>query len=80
VIFLIHYDRPRGTIVKLERFSAQDRERAGNERLLIEIDLSRRGLQQQEVVLLEAENEGVLRKTHHRYFGNVQQIVTSSSG
>lgn len=80
MIFLIHYDRPEGVIVELKTFAADDRERAANERLLIEVALNRRGIKEQEVVLLEAESEEALRRTHLRYFENAKQIMTSSSG
>ncbi len=80
MIFLIRYDRPKGKIVSFLTFNSEQREEAANERLLIEVDLNRRGLKQHEVILLEAETEEALRRTHRRYFENAKQIITSSSG
>ncbi len=44
----------------------------------MELDLNRRGIDH-EVVLLEAASEDVLRRTHRRYFEDASQIVKSAS-
>jgi hypothetical protein len=80
MIFLIHYDRPNGIIVELKAFAGDAREQAANERLLIEVNLNRQGLKEREVVLLDAESQEALRRTHRRYFEGARQIMTSSSG
>ena len=77
MIFLIEYDRPTGRRITFKTFEDSKREEAANERLEIELDLNRRSLDH-EVVLLEAENEGALRRTHRRYFEDARQIVKSS--
>jgi hypothetical protein len=41
----------------------------------MELDLNRRGVER-EVVLLEAENEEALRRTHRRYFEDLAQLVS----
>jgi hypothetical protein len=41
----------------------------------MELDLNRKG-ECYEVVLLEAENEVALRKTHRRYFEDLRQILS----
>ena len=79
MIFLIEYDRPTGRMITFKTFEDSKREEAANERLEIELDLNRRSLDH-EVVLLEAENEGALRRTHRRYFEDARQIVKSSTG
>jgi len=78
MIFLIEYNRLQGRLVNLECFQGTDRSKAENKRLQKELDLHRRGLQH-EVVLLEAANEGALQLTHRRYFEDLQQI-TSRTG
>jgi hypothetical protein len=45
-------------------------------RLDLELDLNRRGIDH-EVVLLEAASEAALRRTHRRYFETPSQIVES---
>ncbi len=79
MIFLIEYNRPKGRIVTFEIFDDSERSKAENRRLQIELDLNRRGVEH-EVVLLEALSEQALRRTHRRYFENPSQIVRSGSG
>ena len=73
MIFLIEYSRREGRIVNLRRFEDENREKAANERLEIELDLNRKGVDH-EVVLFEAVDEKALRRTHRRYFENASQI------
>ena len=65
MIFLIEYDRPKGCIVTLKDFRDSERLKAENSRLEIELELNRRGVDR-EVVLLEAASEAALRRTHRR--------------
>ncbi len=74
MIFLIEYDRARGSIVTMKKFDESERERAENARLEMELDLNRRDVER-EVVLLEAETEEALRRTHRRYFENLAELV-----
>jgi hypothetical protein len=76
MIFLIHYDRPTGHMVSLRPFDNTDREKAETLRLNLELDLNRKGVYQ-EVVLLEAADEAALRRTHRRYFENTRQLTSS---
>ncbi len=73
MIFLIQYSRPQGRIVTFECFDDWEREKASNARLEIELDLNRRRVDH-EVVLLEASSEEALRRTHRRYFEDASQI------
>jgi hypothetical protein len=73
MIFLIEYDRPAGTLVRFDVFEDVERIDAQNSRLEIELDLNRRKLDH-EVVLLEAHDEGALRRTHRRYFETLSQL------
>lgn len=76
MIFLIQYDRNLGTLEKIERFSIAQRVDASKARLELELTLLKDGLNR-EVVLLEAESEEALRKTHNRYFRNVGDLALS---
>ncbi len=78
MIFLIEYDRLQGRLVNLDRFQEADRLRAENTRLQKELDLHRRGLKH-EVVLLEAASKEALRLTHRRYFEDLHQITSRTS-
>jgi len=80
MIFLMEYDRAKGTIVALNRFSDAGRSEAEAKRLEKELELNRNKIDH-EVVLLEADNEDALRRTHHRYFINDQShIVLTATG
>jgi len=74
MIFLIEYSRRQGRIIMFKSFDDQDREKAANVRLEMELELNRRGTSDPEVVLLEATSEEDLRKTHRRYFETAAQI------
>lgn len=74
MIFLIEYDRSLGKLVTFKEFTGERRNDAEDERLRLELDLSRRGVAH-EVVLLEATSEDVLRRTHRRYFETLAELV-----
>ncbi|MBP6775148.1 MAG: hypothetical protein KA154_19330 [Gemmatimonadaceae bacterium] len=67
MIFLIQYDRRAGQIVGLRSFADSERSVASAERLDLELRLRSTGVEN-EVVILEAHDEGALRVTHARYF------------
>ncbi|MBI4885878.1 MAG: hypothetical protein HY824_02185 [Acidobacteria bacterium] len=73
MIFLIEYDRPTGLIKSKRAF--EDRTQAQNARLALELDLNRRGILR-EIVLLEAQNEEALYRTHRRYFEDLGQLIS----
>ena len=75
MIFLIEYNRNEGSIVTFRSFDDSRRREAENSRLEIELDLNRKGVDH-EVVLLEAANEKALHQTHRRYFENLHQILS----
>jgi hypothetical protein len=79
VIFLIEYDKPRGAIVRFEPFDDTRQTEAESLRLAIELDLREKRISH-EVVLLEALSEEDLRKTHRRYFENVNEIGKAIPG
>jgi hypothetical protein len=76
MIFLIDYERKTGCLRQFKRFTDDQRAEAQRERLEIELGLGEaRG--SREVVLLEADHEKTLRRTHRRYFESTQTIVES---
>jgi hypothetical protein len=77
MLFLIEYDRNQGRIVTFKAFNDDDSRLAKNTRLEMELDLNRRGVER-EVVVLEAENEAALRRTHRRYFEGLAELVNVS--
>jgi hypothetical protein len=77
MLFLIEYDRPRGSIVQLRKFEDAFRGVAEDARLELELDLKGRGVEH-EVVLLDAPSEEALRHTHSRYFEDVVELVRGS--
>jgi hypothetical protein len=79
MIFLIQYDRDRGRIVSMRSFRDSDREHAEKARLALELDVNRTGIVH-EVVILEAASEESLRRTHRRYFENVDELARSTNG
>jgi hypothetical protein len=74
MLFLIEYDRPSGTLVRFRKFDASEQQAAHDARLELELDLNRRGIQH-EVVILDAPNEEVLRHTHGRYFKDFAELA-----
>ena len=80
MIFLIEYNKPKGCIVNMQTFDESDRRKAQDALLALELDLHRKRIDDHEAVLLEADSEEALRKTHRRYFENVEEIVKSLSG
>lgn len=77
MIFLIEYDRQKGSMVTFKKFKDSDRIKAEKKRLELELDLNRKKVGH-EVVLLEAAEESLLRHTHRRYFESLYTIATST--
>lgn len=75
MIFLIEYDRRCGQIVTFERYDDTEREKAQDERFKLELNLHRQGIEH-EVVTLEAVSEAAIRRTHRRYFEDLEQLAT----
>jgi hypothetical protein len=74
VIFLIEYDRSEGRTVTLTPFEDSERSEAENARLNLELDLNRKGVEH-EVVVIQAADLEALRKTHRRYFSDLWEHV-----
>jgi hypothetical protein len=77
MLFLIEYDRDRGKIVTFRTFDDSERKVAENSRLEMELDLNRRGVER-EVVILEAASEEAVRRTHRRYFETLEELLKAS--
>jgi hypothetical protein len=77
MIFLVEYDRNAGAMLSFKHFADEQRHRAEDERLVLELQLNQAGLRH-EVVLLEAVDEAALRRTHQRYFQTLEQLAESS--
>lgn len=75
MIFLIEYNRSRGKLIIFESFNDTDWQRAEETRFEKELLLNRAGIEH-EVVLLEAVSEEALRRTHRRYFEDLNQLAT----
>jgi hypothetical protein len=74
MLFLIEYDRSRGSIVQEREFDGNARQVAEDARLELELELNRRGVEH-EVVLLDAPSKEALRHTHGRYFESVAELA-----
>ena len=77
MFFLIEYDRLNGCLVTFDPFKDSDRKKAEGKRLDLELDLNRRRVKH-EVVILEAAEERLLRHTHRRYFDSLLTIAAST--
>ncbi len=73
----MQYDRDQVELVSMKKYEDSEKKEAERERLELELDLLERGAKH-EVVLLVANSEEVIRKTHRRYFENASQISESS--
>lgn len=74
MLFLIEYDRSKGVIVSLRSYMDSQRETAQHDRLELELVRHRDGIQH-EIVILEAENEAAIRRTHGRYFKTLEELA-----
>lgn len=74
MIFLIEYDRQRAKLVRFKPYSNAQSNIAEDERLALELDLNRQGVEH-EVVLLQAQDEAALRRTHRRYFEGLRELI-----
>lgn len=75
MIFLIDYDRKSARIRSFKAFA--DNERAHAEQIRLDLEIGDRD--DSEVVLLEADDEATLRKTHARYFETAAELLRSDS-
>lgn len=74
MIFLIEYDRAKGNVIYKKTFKESQQQEAEKSRLELELELNNKGIDH-EVVLLEAESEEALLRTHSRYFSDISEIA-----
>ena len=77
MIFLIEYDRAAGKLASITPFADECRQQAAEARLTLELALNKSRVER-EVVLLEAQDETALRRTHQRYFESLAGILAGS--
>lgn len=78
MLFRIQYDRQRGALVAFRSFASSEQRGADEARLELELQLNRQGIDH-EVVLLEADSEKALRRSHRRYFEDVTKIAATTT-
>ena len=76
MIYLIEYNRPEGRIITFKVFADSERSEAEKLRFEIELELNRERIDH-EIVLLQAESEAAIRRTHGRYFYDTRQLLES---
>ena len=74
MIFLIEYERSKGRLLRFTAFKDSESGEAEAARLELELSLQREGVEH-EIVILEAEDEQMLRRTHRRYFESVEELT-----
>jgi hypothetical protein len=74
MLFLIEYDRLQGQIISFRSFASSEVAIAQEARLALELALNQEGVHR-EVVVLEALDEHALRRSHRRYFENLQELA-----
>ena len=79
MLFLIEYERSSGRLVSMSTFDDSDRQKSDESRLDLELDLNRRGLER-EVVILDAATEQAIRRTHRRYFEDLAELAKVQPG
>ncbi len=75
MIFILEYNRSLGKLISFQSFDDSEWKRAEELRFERELYLFRVGIDN-EVVLLEAASEKILRRTHRRYFEDLEQLAT----
>lgn len=73
--FLLVFDRSKGEILELVKFAGDERVVAANQRSLREAHFQSQP--EVEVVVLGAETEQDLRRTHSRYFQTIAELAAS---
>jgi hypothetical protein len=78
MIFLIHYKRSRGEMIRLREFTDAQRREAEEARLALELSLigQKDG---DEVCLLDAASIEALKMTHARYFQSLTTLTATGS-
>jgi hypothetical protein len=75
MLFLIEYNRAKGEIVSMRKFSDSEKSEAESARLQLELDRQRMGVKD-EIVILDAIDETGVRRTHRRYFEDLLELAS----
>ena len=78
MVFLIRFDRRKQRILLFKRFDEAQRADAERLRLDLEIEVNRSKLDH-EIVLLEAQSEEDIRRTHRRYFESLKELIAGGA-
>lgn len=73
MIYLLKYDKRRGVLLSILEFGENEAQIAEESRLNFELQTMGAG-GNVEIVLLEAESEEALRRTHARYFESLADL------
>lgn len=74
MIFLVHYDRKKSSLIDFLAYADEQRQEAERARLDRELaQLREPG--EFEIILLEADSEQAVRHTHRRYFETLEQLL-----
>lgn len=76
MIFLIEYSRSDDRLVSFKAYPDEARQQADDDRLALELDLLRLGIEH-EVVNIKADSEDILRRSYRRYFESVLPATNS---
>jgi hypothetical protein len=76
-LFMLTYDRSSATLMTLEVITAGRESEAFQRRLAAEVGAFRDGMDV-EVVILEADSEESLRRTHARYFEDLGDLLDAA--
>jgi hypothetical protein len=74
--YVLIYDQSAGRLLDIENYGAEAGQAALARRFELDRDYHDQG--NVEVVLLSAESEDALRRTHSRYFKSVDELVKAS--
>ena len=70
-LFLLQYDRRQGKLLTLDAYDEARREEAMRRRRELELSKSAHI----EVIILEADSEATIRRTHRRYFQTIEEML-----
>ena len=70
-LFLLRYDRHAGKLISIETFPDSERDRVMQERRRLETSWP----SHLEVMVLEADSEATIRRTHRRYFQTIEEML-----
>jgi hypothetical protein len=78
VLFLLVYDRTTASVSSIESVDVARLHETFDRRLEMELEALATG-QDLEIVILEAPSEGLLHRSHARYFDDVRAVLTGQT-